>query len=63
MILDLKRFPAQVEKVGKIEWGGSANDDIDSDVTTDGGVEVDGKDVVEKKKFWKYFEVVWQERR
>ena len=29
-----KKFPTQVEKVGKIEWSGGANGDVDSDVVT-----------------------------
>ena len=47
----LKEFPAQVEKVGKIERNGGANGDIDNDIATDKRIEVNGKNVVKKKKF------------
>ena len=50
-IEQLKRFPAQIKKIGKIEQGRSANNDIDSNIATDGGTKMDGKDVVEKKRF------------
>ena len=47
----LKGFPTQIEKVGKIEWGGGANGNVDSNIVIDKGTEVDGKDVIKKKRF------------
>ena len=50
-IKQLKEFPAQVERVGKIEWNKSINDDIDNNVATDKGTKMDEKDMIEKKRF------------
>ena len=50
-IEQLKKFLAQVERVGKIEWSRGANGDVDSNVATNEKTKMDGKDVVEKKKF------------
>ena len=46
-----ERFLIQVERVGKIEWNRGANGYIDDNVATNRGTEMDGEDVVEKKRF------------
>ena len=46
-----KGFLAQIEKIRKIEWNGSANDDVDNNIAIDGRTKIDGKNVVKKKRF------------
>ena len=50
-IEQLKEFLAQVKRIGKIEWNEGANNNINSNIVTNGGIKMDGKDVIEKKKF------------
>ena len=46
-----KRFLTQIEKIGKIERGKNANNDINSNIATNKGTKVDRKNVIKKKRF------------
>ena len=50
-IEQLKGFLIQVERIGKIEWNGDANNDINSNIVIDGGTKMNEKDIIKKKRF------------
>ena len=47
----LKKFLTQIEKIRKIERGGGTDGNVDNNIATDRGTEINEKDVVKKKKF------------
>ena len=46
-----KKFPAQVEKIKKMEQNKGVNSDVDSNIIINKGTKMDKKDVIEKKRF------------